>query len=136
MLSLPRRRWAAWLALLIAVVLAAAPALSRALAAAQIGARGGIEICTAQGSRWVADDSPASADAPLSGTGSAFTPGHCPFCLHNAERCAPPPSPFAYRYLTPSGLTVVLLRPIAPDVSQPYRCASPRGPPVQMLSIQ
>jgi hypothetical protein len=136
MLSLPRRRWAAWLALLIAVVMVAAPALSRALAVVQTGAYPGIEICTAQGSRWVVDSSVASTDAPSSDTGSAFSGGHCPFCLHTAERCAPPPSPFVYRYLAPSGPPVALVWPIAPDFSQPYCCASPRGPPGAMLSIK
>ena len=68
------------LALLAMVVLALMPTLSRLWAASQ-GPGAWVEICTAQGMRWVAAD-----EAGTSGPGTPAAPAapavgdHCPYC--------------------------------------------------------
>jgi hypothetical protein len=97
------RPWAAWLALFVALVMALAPTLSHALAWSQSSSGNFVEICTATGPRLVAADSaPTSADSPA-GQESALSLSHCPFCLHIADRCAPPPNPLPYLFQVHGG---------------------------------
>lgn len=79
------QRFGTWLALVAMLALVLMPVMSRALAS-QAGGKSWIEICSAQGSRWVAlnDVAPASAidgdsvpDDGLSLTGSL---DHCSYC--------------------------------------------------------
>ena len=96
----PRRpqRWPAWLALLAAWSLALLPTLSQALAA-HTGEAGWVEVCTAQGSRWVplapADAAGDAGDAaPGEPTGSAAVAfEHCPWCgSHAGDAALPAPA--------------------------------------------
>lgn len=97
------RPWSVWFALCIALVMALAPTVSHALAWSQAGSGNLIEICTATGSRMVpVDTAPSSADSPA-GQESALSLSHCPFCLHTADRCAPPPNPLPYLFQVQGG---------------------------------
>jgi len=86
--TLPLRPWAVWLAVLIAVFGALAPTVSHALVLARGGASLIVEICTTTGTQWVIAS--AAADSPEEQK-SAMSLDHCPFCLHTADRVAPPP---------------------------------------------
>ena len=120
---------AVWLALLIAVLGAVAPTLSRGLA--RTGDVPLVEICTSLGPRWVAlSDSPDSPD----GQGSVLHIDHCPFCLLSADRLAPPPQVSLHDF-------GVLGEPVAPAlgqaflfIPQPARVPPPRGPPLVFVS--
>ena len=92
------RPWAVWFALCIATVMALAPTLSHALAWSQGSGGRYMEICTTTGTRLVpVDSATVSADSPT-GQESALSLSHCPFCLHTADRVAPPPHPVAYLF--------------------------------------
>lgn len=109
LMTLLRRPVAVWLALCIALLGALAPTLSHALNGAQGGNAGLIEVCTRNGSRWMAlpgTTEPAGITQP-GDTQASDNPGgvtmwpdgplspavfdHCPFCLLLADRAAPPP---------------------------------------------
>jgi hypothetical protein len=89
----PHRPWALWLALLLAFFGALAPTLSHALNHARGDRSLMVEVCTSSGPRWMALAQAPSfqADAP-DVPASAQVLDHCPFCLHLADRVAPPPS--------------------------------------------
>jgi hypothetical protein len=92
-----------WLAVFVAVFAALAPTVSHAIALAQGNTGGGIEICTSEGMRFVAaEPAPSSADSET-GSKSALSLSHCPFCLHTTDRVAPPPHPVAYLFLDMGG---------------------------------
>lgn len=121
-----RRSLAVWLAVFIAVMGAVAPTLSHALAFERAGASSAIEICTSAGPRWVAAHLPT--DSP-GGQESLPTLDHCPFCLLNTDRAAPPPRVLVH-------LFAVQGEPEAPTVRQAFffgtrlAFAPPsRGPP-------
>ena len=97
------RRWSLWLVLCVAWFAALAPTLSHALAWSQVGAANYLEICTTTGPRLVAADAPDFSTDSAPGQESAGTLSHCPFCLHNADRCAPPPEPLPYLFWSPGG---------------------------------
>jgi hypothetical protein len=80
--ALLRRHFAVWLAVLIAVFGALAPTVSHALAQGSSGLS--FEICTSTGTQTIPADSPVAPE-------SAKSLDHCPFCLHTADRTAPPP---------------------------------------------
>ncbi len=90
-----RRPLAVWWAVLVAVLFALAPTLTHALAFAGVAGAQRIDICTTQGPQTIAPDSAQAADSPA-GQESASTQTHCPFCLHQADRCAPPPPALPY----------------------------------------
>ena len=133
----PRRPWAAWLVLLVALFGALAPTVSHALVFAKLGPNGlanGIEICTPQGPRVVVLQSDAADPLADSGPGqeSARTLDHCPLCLHPAGHAAPVAQLPAYEGLSP---TTEALHPTADPApthpSHTYSGASPRGPPAR-----
>jgi hypothetical protein len=83
-----RQPLAVWLALLIAVFGALAPTLSLAMSGGHASTQAMVEICSSHGSQLIAvDGSPDSPSEP----GSALRSGHCPLCLHAADRVVPPP---------------------------------------------
>jgi hypothetical protein len=87
----PRRRLTLWLAAVAITFAGLAPALSHALALAS-GSANWIEVCTAQGSRWVAADADAQA---LPADPAGAVPGHfdhCPCCHAASVGMAPPPA--------------------------------------------
>lgn len=137
----PQHRWALWLALLLALIGALAPTVSRTLNWARGGGVSLVEVCTSSGPRWMAWD-PAPADSSLSPrsepSSEAEVSGNlaatalfdaCPFCLLLADRSAPPPP-------TGVNLWVLLGTALAP---QGFEAAPlsvlftwmppPRGPP-------
>jgi hypothetical protein len=124
-----RRPWAVWLAVLIAVLGALAPTLTHALMPAMGKAAQGFEVCTSQGSRWVAAEVTAGSDdstpLPVSATPSA----HCQFCLQTTDRVASLNDPLPLRFLVQDGQR-------EPPVWQVFFYATthtfappPRGPP-------
>ena len=124
-----RRPWAVWWTVLVAVLFALAPTLTHALAYAGVG--GGaerIEICTAQGPQTVAPDQAHAVDSP-GGQDSTSTQHHCPFCLHQADRHAPPPHQLPYLLTVQGGQQEM------PDwqaffyFDKTSLWAPPRGPP-------
>jgi hypothetical protein len=84
-----------------------------------------VEVCTAEGSRWVAAD--GSAPAPA----EHLTLEHCPLCLWQAHGIGLPPppvspifiSPAALRHAAPQGSSAVAL------AATRWALAQPRGPP-------
>jgi len=135
-------RWRAsrltlWLAVLVALLGAFAPTVSRALAAS--GSRApAIEVCTSEGPRWLSAasvEAAATAANPDSlpaaapdGRDAALTLDHCLFCLLVAERLGPPPAASMHFFNAESGLA-------PPDAqafffrSESVAAALPRGPP-------
>jgi hypothetical protein len=118
--ALRRRPWGLWLALLLAVFGALAPAVSQALAMTRSGAPM-MAICTSSEPRQATDTPGEQESAP------ALV--HCPFCLLLADHVAPTP-PFAAHFLA---LPVLSEKPAARFVFVFFpRFAltpPPRGPP-------
>ena len=109
-----------WIALVAIWALALLPTLSQALASAT-GERAWAEVCTAQGTRWVALDDAAPEPGP------AGVLEHCPFCGVTPALGLPPP-PVAWRLAA-----AVHERPVAAGLAVPKPLAGldarPRGPP-------
>ena len=124
-LTRPRAVW--WI-VLVALWFSAMPLLSHSLAMAGGPGDGRLEICTTQGPQTVAPDNAHATDSP-NGQESGSVQKHCPFCLHPADRYAPPPHPNPYLFTVQSGYQV----PVAwqaffyPDKHLLW--ARPRGPP-------
>jgi hypothetical protein len=114
---------------LLAVTLAAlAPAISHALAAVS-GSRAWVEVCTAQGSRWVQLDRTSSTQpmGPVDAAGGALE--HCPCCHLGHLGMAPPPAGpmFMRGAAMRDGPPARFLS--APRSAPVWRAAQPRGPP-------
>ncbi|MEN9437579.1 MAG: hypothetical protein RIR09_2234 [Pseudomonadota bacterium] len=126
------RPWVVRLALLVAVLVALAPTLSHALAQAgwMGGAQQGSFICSTNGPRWVAAQ-PGASSEQTSPTGGdvAHVFNHCPFCLHNADRIAPPPGLVAHPNLTSGGFMGCTVWQAFLFEFTRYTAATPRGPP-------
>jgi hypothetical protein len=124
-----RPPWAVWLTVLVAVLFALAPTLTHALDFSRSDGAKRIEICTSQGPQTIAPDKAHAVDFPT-GQDSTSTHPHCPFCLHQADRCAPPP------HLLPYLLKVQGGQQEMPDwqdffyVDKTSLWAPPRGPPI------
>ena len=123
------RRFTLWLAALALAFSALAPVMSHALALAS-GSSRWVEVCTAQGSRWVQlEDAGRGAPGPESGGPLAGHQDHCPCCPHVSQGMAPPPAP-----VTP--LPALAMKEGAPErfltaprTAHAWRPAQPRGPP-------
>jgi hypothetical protein len=113
----------------VAMFAALAPTVSHAIALAQGNTGGGIEICTSEGMRFVAvEPAPSSADSET-GSKSALSLSHCPFCLHNADRVAPPPTLLPYLFLIQGGQQeVTVWQAFFYPTNTTFKTA-PRGPP-------
>jgi D-alanyl-lipoteichoic acid acyltransferase DltB (MBOAT superfamily) len=94
-----RTRWGVWFAVLIAVYGALAPTVSHAIALAQSGTAGAIQICTPQGMQFITTDSAGYSAVSSDGPESVLSLSHCPFCLHTTDRVAPPPHLLPYLFL-------------------------------------
>ncbi len=122
-----------WFAMLAMVFAALAPAVSHALALASAPGRGSsawIEVCTAQGARWVTADGAGDAqpDGPAGAASGHFD--HCPFCHLAGQGMAPPPAAMALQ-LRPAlreGPPERFLT--APHTAHVWRAAQPRAPPL------
>jgi hypothetical protein len=78
------RLFAHWFAILAILLAALAPALSQAFGIGQGAAW--VEVCTAQGSKWVQQGSQPSEEAPA----SSHLLAHCPGCVGHAPAGLPP----------------------------------------------
>jgi hypothetical protein len=123
-------RWAVWLAVLIAVFSALAPAVSHALALNDGTAPGSIEICTQEGMRFVTVDPTGSSTASPAGQQSVLSLSHCPFCLHSIDRVAPPPHLLPYLFLNQGGQQEATVWQAFFFVDHTAFAPPPRGPPV------
>ena len=128
-----RRPCAVWWTVLVAVLFALGPTLTHALAFAGLGGADRIEICTSQGTKTVAPDTAHALESP---TGPDSTPmqNHCPFCLHQADRCAPPPHQLSYLQGVQGGQQEIADWQVFLYIDNTPLWAPPRGPPVGILS--
>jgi hypothetical protein len=124
------RRLNLWLAVLALAFSALAPAISHALARAS-GSEHWVEVCTAQGSRWVQLEE-AGPGAPGSDTGEPLAGhhDHCPCCPNGSQGMAPPPAtaPLPLRLTLSEGPPQRFLT--APRTAHVWRAALARAPPL------
>lgn len=140
MLRQSRHRLTAWLALVVMLMGAFAPTVSRALVAAR-GESLSIEVCTSQGPRGlppVRAQSSAPAAAPTNGEvnaahdelASTILLDPCPFCLLLADRLGPPPAASVHVFdaescgFVPDGQALFLPKAF-------LAATLPRGPPAR-----
>jgi hypothetical protein len=113
--------------MLVMLFAALAPAISHGLAS---GSSDWVELCTAQGSRFVAVDQRGDATPadPAPSAGGHFE--HCPFCHLASSGMAPPPAMAVATLLTHlrDGLPARFLS--APHTAHVWRAAQPRAPPL------
>jgi hypothetical protein len=119
------RRITGWIAVLAILLAALAPALSHALASAS-GSQW-VEICTAQGSKWVQ----AGEDGAERGTPpSAHVLEHCPYCSLHAPTLGLP----LVQHLAALPLRLSHQVPLAflaaPRTLHAWVSAQPRAPPL------
>jgi hypothetical protein len=119
-----QRRFTTWIAVLAILLASLAPSLSHALASAT--GTNWIEVCTTQGSKWIAAGEDGSERAPA----SAHVLEHCPYCSLHAPGLALPPANDAT--LLPSRLAheVPLAFLAAPRTLHAWVSAQPRAPPL------
>lgn len=117
------RRLTTWIAALAILLAALAPSLSHALASAT-GVEW-IEICTAQGSKWVA----AGEDSPERVPASAHVLDHCPCCSIHAPDLGLPPAIDTAHQPSRQVHDVPLAFLAAPRTLHAWVSAQPRAPP-------
>ena len=113
--------WAAFVAVLMAAL---APAVSHALASR--GDAGWVEVCTAEGSRWVqGSGGPGESQAPA----GAHALDHCGYCtLHTDEPALPTAGPRTEPVPAAThALPIAFLR--AARTAHAWVSAQPRAPP-------
>lgn len=117
------RRITAWLSCLVLLFAALAPSVSHALQSSR-GA-GWVEVCTADGSRWVAAGAEDSNPLPAQAHGLE----HCPFCSLHAPTPGLPPADLLV--VPPAGRDATLPPAFlhAPSTAHAWRSAQPRAPP-------
>jgi hypothetical protein len=125
-----RRPLAVWWTVLVAVLFSIAPTLTHAIALAH-GDNIGIEICTAQGSRSVAPDTAHAVDSST-GQDSTASLQHCPFCLQQADRIAPPPNPRPDFFKAQGGQQQIADWQVFSYLDNTPLWAPPRGPPTEI----
>lgn len=126
--ALLRRPLAVWLAVLISLLGALAPALSHTLVWSHGGAPAWTEVCTTTGTRRVATSTPISTDSP-DGQESAHSLVHCPFCLLSTDRAAPPPNTLLRLFVVPGEYEVPTIRQAFLFPTPFALTPPPRGPP-------
>ncbi len=125
-----RRPRVVWLAVLLTLFGALAPALSHAVLLARGGVPPVMVVCTSQGVTQAAPNPNTSSTDSSNGQESALFPVHCPFCLPSTDRAAlPPPALFHH--------AVAVGEHEEPTIRQAFLCVThfaptppPRGPPV------
>ena len=136
------RLWAVWLALVLVLVLVLSAALAPTVSHALVWVKGStlptFEICTTSGPRVVsalpeAESPTNSVDSPTERE-LAHTLTHCPLCLHNTDRCAPPPPADTYLFLAHGGPTVPSIWQALFYSLNFYPRSAPRGPPAPLNS--
>lgn len=117
------RRLACWLASLVVLLAALAPAVSQAM-----GATGGV-VCTPQGVKWVSGggaDAGNSGGAPM----AAHVLEHCPFCSIHAPTLGLPPAPLALPPVAERAGEPPTAFLAAPRTLHAWVSAQPRAPPL------
>ena len=87
------RRWMLWVATMAVLLASLAPGISRMLSGMRDQQVAWVEVCSAQGARWVAVDARDVAADPLKQKPQLHGDEHCPFCLLQGHGMAPPPAP-------------------------------------------
>lgn len=119
------RRLATWIAVLAVLMAALAPAISHALASD--GSSAWIEVCTAQGSRWLQADAERGEDS-TPGTGQTLK--HCPYCNLHPNVLGIPPTPVMALPASESATAVPRAFLAAPHTLPVWTSAQPRAPPL------
>ena len=127
-----RRPCAVWWTVLVAVLFTLGPTLTHALAFAGLGVPDRIEICTSLGTKTVAPDTAHALESPA-GPDSTPMQNHCPFCLHQADRCAPPPHQLSYLQGVQGGQQEIADWQAFFYFDKIPLWAPPRGPPLTPL---
>jgi hypothetical protein len=119
------RRITSWIAVLAVLLAALAPALSHALASAT--GNQWIEVCTAQGSKWVqAGQDGSEREAPA----SAHLSEHCPYCSLQTGALGLPSAEYMARLPLRLSDEVPLAFLSAPRTLHAWVTAQPRAPPL------
>jgi hypothetical protein len=118
------RRFASWIAVLAILMAALAPAVSPALGTT--GAASWVEVCTAQGSKWVQADAGTGGD---SAPGAEHALEHCPYCSIHPNAVGIPPAPLQALPAAELAHAVPLAFLAAPRTLHAWVSAQPRAPP-------
>ncbi len=113
-----------WIAALAVLLGALAPALSHAFAPSQGGTW--VEVCTAQGSRWVQAESGSTEGTPT----ALHALEHCPYCSLHTPTLGLPPAPVTEPLASNLGEAVPLAFLFAPRTLHAWVSAQPRAPPL------
>lgn len=127
-----RQRLTLWLALLAMCFGVLAPTVSHALAAS--GSSTWVEVCTAQGMRWVAladQASPADSGPADASGGPAAHLEHCPACHAAGVGLAPPPAPLLWTPLPALREGLPRRFEQAPRTAHAWQPVQARAPPAQ-----
>lgn len=125
-LNRPHRAWL-WLAAFAVWFAAVAPAAAQLLV--QAGAPAWVQVCSAQGMRWV-EVQGGAAGQQNTGSGGAMAQNHCPYC-HLAQQGAAPPPPDTTVLPTVRAAAVMPPRFLsAATTAHVWRSAQPRAPPL------
>jgi hypothetical protein len=117
------QRWS-WIALVAVLGAALLPTLARALSAGD--RTSWVEVCTAQGMKWVAVADASSDKTPLSVQAAL---DHCPYCTleHHVPALPPSTQPLPLAIATSDALPALFLH--APRTLHAWRTAQARAPP-------
>lgn len=118
-----RRLLALWL-LVVMLLGALAPTISRAHATLPGSSVHWLEVCTPQGMQQLA----VQGDGPE--YPSPVTGDHCPLCLLSHDRCAPPVAPFVWLGVPPGSSAVLIWASPRIQKSSPW-AVQPRAPPAR-----
>jgi hypothetical protein len=118
-----QRQLTTWIAALAILLASLAPSLSQALASST--GTNWIEVCTTQGSKWIAPSKDGSERAPA----SAHALEHCAYCSLHAPDLGLPPADQASQRPSRLGLEVPSAFLAAPRTLHAWVRAQPRAPP-------
>lgn len=116
-------RFTGWIAVLAVLLASLLPTVGHALAAGQGG--DWVEVCTAQGSRWVQAGDDGAGRAPA----SAHVLDHCPYCSLHAPALGLPPTVETVLPTLRGGDELPLAFLAAPRTLHAWASAQPRAPP-------
>lgn len=120
-----RHHLASWIALAAILLLSLAPTLVRAWHQGSPSPSSLIEVCSAQGTRWVTV-SPDDGDKQPAGDHAAQ---HCPWCAHHATTLGLPPAAFDMSWPSESAHALPAAFLHAPRTLHAWRGTQPRAPP-------
>jgi hypothetical protein len=124
LVSARHRKLISWIAALAVLLAAVAPAASHALASAT--GTPWVQVCTAQGSKWI----PFAEDPTEQAPASAHVLDHCPYCSLQTPALGLPPAPPQLLPLDRRGLELPLAFLSAPRTLHAWVSAQPRAPPL------